>query len=1051
MADGNVGRQLLAPAYLTGLYRADDGWEVREPRVFPLRRRGMTPAGETGLEISDEALSRLPADPGGELRWVTNTPPTPPGEVISGLANRFTLLQEDPDQEPSGLRVPQVGAVHAVLAHWSTRSREPATVVLPTGTGKTDTMIALYASEELPRLLILVPNDNLRTQIAEEFERWGVLGEVGALDPEVLGPVVGRIEHAFENAASMRRFVEACNVIVTTPHALNASSESVVTGIIDRSSHLFIDEAHHVPAATWSQVRSEFAPKPVVQFTATPYRNDGHPLGGRVIYAFPLGLARELGYFESISYISVVALTNPDREVATKAVARLRADLEGGFDHLIMARAASIGRATEDLLPLYEEIAGDLNPQLLHSNLGASARREALMALRNRQSRVMVCVDMFGEGFNFPELKIAALHDPHRSLAPTLQFIGRFARKRSDLGSATAVVARPDPGYDSRLRKLYAEDNQWDAVIENLSVEAVEEVRELDEFDAGFSRGGDDEISIHVLRPKMSAVVYATGEADWEPDRLADLFPAEQIVGGPSVNPTERVAWVVVESRDLVRWGDLHAVENVSYHLHVLHWDQHRRLLYINSSDLESLQQDLAEAVCGEGVQRITGDHVYRALGEITRPVPTNIGLISLRSRARRFSMFVGSDVYEGFAVAEQQTRTNTNIFVLGYERGERVTRGAARKGRIWSQQAARSIYEWVQWCRQLGPLLQDDSINLDGLLRSFVRPKPLQQRPELPPLAIDWSITAYGNVTESLKVKVGDSEPLLLDTELVLTNQQEQGPIEFELRGHGFEPVRYAAEVLEDQLVVTPHSEDAEVVRERADPLPLSRYLNQEGITIWFDNEVMIEGPELLLELERDRPPIDLDRLRELDWTGIDITRESQGPTRDQATVQARAAAELIGLRDWDVVIDDDGTGEIADLVGLKLEDDRLIVHLVHCKYSSESNTGARVGDLYEVCGQAHRSAHRRQAIPATIKNLVRRERNRQAAGTPGVMVGTAATLLELEEAATLNRSELHVTVVQPGLSKTRAAQRHLELLASAEVYVSEVASGFFDVWCSP
>ena len=117
---------------------------------------------------------------------------------------------------------------------------------------------------------------------------------------------------------------------------------------------------------------------------------------------------------------------------------------------------------------------------------------------------------MLGEGFDFPELKIAALHDPHRSLGVALQFIGRFARSRPDLGTATAVVARPDPGYDERLRALYAENSEWDAVIERLAGDAVEDVRALDEFEGGFGDGGDEGLSIHVLRPKMSTVVYET-------------------------------------------------------------------------------------------------------------------------------------------------------------------------------------------------------------------------------------------------------------------------------------------------------------------------------------------------------------------------------------------------------------------------------------------------------------------------------------------------------------------------------------------------------------
>ena len=39
---------------------------------------------------------------------------------------------------------------------------------------------------------------------------------------------------------------------------------------------------------------------------------------------------------------------------------------------------------------------------------------------------------MLGEGFDLPELKIAALHDVKKSLPVTLQFTGRFTRTKYD-------------------------------------------------------------------------------------------------------------------------------------------------------------------------------------------------------------------------------------------------------------------------------------------------------------------------------------------------------------------------------------------------------------------------------------------------------------------------------------------------------------------------------------------------------------------------------------------------------------------------------------------
>ena len=57
-------------------------------------------------------------------------------------------------------------------------------------------------------------------------------------------------------------------------------------------------------------------------------------------------------------------------------------------------------------------------------------------AIKNGRHKVIVCVDMFGEGFDLPALKIAALHTVHKSLGVTLQFIGRFARTAAGVGPA---------------------------------------------------------------------------------------------------------------------------------------------------------------------------------------------------------------------------------------------------------------------------------------------------------------------------------------------------------------------------------------------------------------------------------------------------------------------------------------------------------------------------------------------------------------------------------------------------------------------------------------
>lgn len=75
---------------------------------------------------------------------------------------------KDGKVERIGLRPPQIGALHAIAAHF-TVSKSPSLVVMPTGTGKTEVMLATSIMRCPERLLVLVPSDALRTQTYKKF------------------------------------------------------------------------------------------------------------------------------------------------------------------------------------------------------------------------------------------------------------------------------------------------------------------------------------------------------------------------------------------------------------------------------------------------------------------------------------------------------------------------------------------------------------------------------------------------------------------------------------------------------------------------------------------------------------------------------------------------------------------------------------------------------------------------------------------------------------------------------------------------------------------
>ena len=152
----------------------------------------------------------------------------------------------------------------------------------------------------------------------------------------------------------------------------------------------------------------------------------------------------------------------------------------------------------------------------------------------------------------------------------------------------------------------------------------------------------------------------------------------------------------------------------------------------------------------------------------------------------------------------------------------------------------------------------------------------------------------------------------------------------------------------------------------------------------------------------------------------------------------------------DWDVVLDDHGTGEVADIVAMRRDGQDLVVSLTHCK-ATDGAPGARTEDLYEVLGQAQKSVRFRRKPEQTIQRLIKREQQRvQRGARSGFEKGDAQALYDLQDSARLLSPVFHFAIAQPGLSTSKISDAQRELLGAAEVYIHETAYGTFEVLCS-
>jgi hypothetical protein len=146
---------------------------------------------------------------------------------------------------------------------------------------------------------------------------------------------------------------------------------------------------------------------------------------------------------------------------------------------------------------------------------------------------------------------------------------------------------------------------------------------------------------------------------------------------------------------------------------------------------------------------------------------------------------------------------------------------------------------------------------------------------------------------------------------------------------------------------------------------------------------------------------------------------------------------SELKSRNQYAVIFDDDGPGEVADVIAIQ-EDNvnaKLLFEFYHCKFSGGDQPGARVNDLYAVCGQAEKCIKWANNAKALTDRLTKRESDRANNGKPSRFeVGDNKVLFTLKNKLKLYSAEYRVFIVQPGVdSKQISASMHQVLCSAA------------------
>lgn len=384
------------------------------------------------------------------------------------------------------LRKAQLGAMWGLASH-AIRSQNPAQIVLPTGVGKTQVLVAAPYLLEARRVLVVAPSRLVRDQLVEEFATLSSTKARQLLPNDVAAPRVavagGRATE--DDWARWRDF----DAVIGTAAALSTGYPDVKRVPNDLFDLVLFDEAHHLPAKSWTAILEEAATRAVL-VTATPFRRDGKPLPGEFAFDYSLSQALADGVYSPVDFIAVEPGPNDDSDVqlARAAAIRLAMPEHEAADSRLLVRADRVHEAKR-LVDVYG--AEGIRLGLVVGTTAPSTVRRTLKAVADGDLQGFACVGALVEGFDFPTLKIAAYHAPHKNLGSTLQFVGRLARISGTRGEVLAVPAL----IEGETADLYRQDTSWADLLPTLADAALERERAVRRFVAGGSTTSHENIS----------------------------------------------------------------------------------------------------------------------------------------------------------------------------------------------------------------------------------------------------------------------------------------------------------------------------------------------------------------------------------------------------------------------------------------------------------------------------------------------------------------------------------------------------------------------------
>ena len=826
--------------------------------------------------------------------------------------------------------------------------------------------------------------------------------------------------------------LDDADVIAATPQCALSLSET--EWAVKNITLVEIDEGHHRPAKTWEQILVNLKTAIHVLFTATPYRLDRKEVVGEIVYSYPLSRAYADGIFGEIQYVPVQGGELKDINIAKKAEEVLLADREDGLNHYLMVRTDT--KKNAELLETVYRDNTSMHLRRVDSSMRNTQVKQYIQELKDGSLDGIICVDMLGEGFDFPNLKIAAIHEPHKSLASTLQFIGRFARTNAeDIGKAKFIAAN-DEDLEIENNRLYASDSVWQEMIINMSEgknqKELSNRKYFKSYEVQTRDAEETAISLKSIIVNCHDRIYRVKDFDFNAD-----FPEKFNIGSRVYRSSEDNTVIGIGMNYVAPlWMRGDNKINKEYFLYIVHYQKTLGLLHIYSqSHTEAIYEEIVVAFCSE-YEKIPKSEMNRVLGNLSNFEIFNSGMINrFNESGEAYRIMAGSDVSDAIDPSTGKMYSAGHVFCKATgvsEKGqENITIGYSSASKVWSS-AYKNLPDYIQWVEELGRKITNSSIKVKTNTNYDYIPMP--EKLESYPDNIFFGDYSEGTYSSSPVVK-SYSKPLfskrLSDCDIKII-EIEKTKVLISIEADGIKE-KFTCDLQGKYM-----SETGDLYTNIGTvECRLAEYLNDNPISFKTYDDTLISGFEIYRGIPDDSFSYDQNQIESVDWNsyGTDISVEfCTKRIKNVVSIQDTLKVILQENPANKYILYDHGSGEIADYIAIQEDDNNLIVRLYHVKKKSGVGFNSSMNDVYEVAGQAVKSI----TWLTTKGKFADKISNRHKAGYCRLLAGEFSDFIR-ELRSTTKQIVGYIVIVQPALSKSVPMPGKIqEVLAAASSYIS-------------